>query len=429
MKVIQVVPSIGKEAAGPSYSVPGLCRGLQANGVTTELHFLDEMPDHLLAASYQVVNYPRQDKINLGWSSKMLQGLREACQATDIIHNNSLWMMPNVYPLWACKGTKCKLVVAPRGTLATWSLKKGWLKKKIFGWLLQNSVLRNADMFHATCEKEYEEIRALGYKQPVAIVPIGMEVPTRLEQLRVAGCEFPSATHSGAYWPEGLTTEYTEYTEKSEATGYLKTRNWELETGNCACGAPRLRRIVFFGRVHKVKAVDHLVKAWGQVQESLSDWELVIAGPDCGAKGELEAIIAEEQIPRVRFVGEINGQAKYDFLTEADIYVLPSHTENFGITVAEALACGTPTIASQGTPWDGLEAEKCGKWVPIGVEPLAEALRELTSLTDDERAAMGERGRAWIQRDFSWDGIGAKMKAAYAWLLGQGEKPDFVRVD
>ena len=356
-------------------------------------------------------------------------------------------------------------------------------------------------MLVATCEKEYHEIRALGFKQPVAIVPIGMEVPTLEEkpqntqktqkgpcgqdcqcgnkttehteytegccaqdcqcdgkpqntqktqkgpcgqdcqcdgnkttegasrQLPVASGEFPSATHSGAYWPDGLTTEYTEYTEKSEATGYLKTRNWELETGNCACGAPRLRRIVFFGRIHKVKAVDHLVKAWGQVQESLPDWELVIAGPDCGAKGELEAVIAEEQIPRVRFVGEINGQAKYDFLTEADIYVLPSHTENFGITVAEALACGTPTIASQGTPWEGLETEKCGKWVPIGVAPLEAALRELTSLTDDERAAMGERGRAWIQRDFSWDGIGAKMKAAYAWLLGQGERPDWVKLD
>ena len=401
MKVIQVVPSIGKEAAGPSYSVPGLCRGLQANGVTTELHFLDDVPEHLTDASYRIVNYLRRDRIGFSSSPTMERGLKAASPISDVIHSNGLWRMPNVYPLWACKGTRCKLVVAPRGTLATWSLKKGWLKKKIFGWLLQNAVLRNADMFHATSEKEYEEIRALGYKQPVAIVPIGMEVPTRSEQLRVASGQFP----------DGLTTEGA-------------SRQLPLATEN-----ERLKRIVFFGRVHKVKAVDHLVKAWGQLQESLPDWELVIAGPDCGAKGELETIIAEEQIPRVRFVGEINGQAKYDFLTDADIYVLPSHTENFGITVAEALACGTPTIASQGTPWEGIETEKCGKWVPIGVAPLAEALRELTSLTDNERATMGERGRTWIQRDFSWDGIGAKMKAAYAWLLGKGEKPDFVRVD
>lgn len=412
MKVIQVVPSIGKEAAGPSYSVPGLCRGLQTNGVTTELHFLDDIPEHLLGATYQVENYPRQDKINLGWSPKMLQGLKDACQTADIIHNNSLWMMPNVYPLWVCKGTKCKLVVAPRGTLAAWSLKKGWLKKKIFGWLLQNAVLRHADMFHATCEKEYEEIRAQGYKQPVAIVSIGMDQPTLGKK--------PQNTEG--YAPEHNVLGNTQ----KEDVGDLKlaTSHLPLATEN-----ERLKRIVFFGRVHKVKAVDHLVKAWGQLHAGLPDWELVIAGPDCGAKGELEAIIAEQQIPRVRFVGEINGQAKYDFLTVADIYVLPSHTENFGITVAEALACGTPTIASQGTPWEGLETEKCGKWVPIGVEPLAEALLELTSLTDEERAAMGKCGRAWIQRDFSWDGIGAKMKAAYAWLLGQGEKPEWVKLD
>lgn len=380
MKVIQVVPSIGKEAAGPSYSVPGLCRGLHLNNVEVELHFrkLNNTPK----TNYKLVEYPWYSLLrNLGYCPEMYQGLKQICKKSDIIHGNGLWMMPNVYPWWACKRTKCKLVVAPRGALADWSLKKGWLKKKIFGWLFQNKVLRHADMFHATSEKEYEEIRALGYKQPVAIVPIGMDLPT------LATCHLPLATEHN-----------------------------------------RLQRIVFFGRVHKVKAVDHLVKAWGQLQDTLPDWELVIAGPDCGAKGELETIIAEQKIPRVRFVGEINGPAKYDFLTEADIYVLPSHTENFGVTVAEALACGTPTIASQGTPWEGLEMEQCGKWVPIGVEPLAEALHELASLTDEERSEMGKRGRAWIQRDFSWDGVGAKMKAAYAWLLGQGEKPDFVRV-
>lgn len=425
MKVIQVVPSIGAEASGPSYSVPGLCRGLVANEVATELHFLDEIPIHLSKAIYSIINTPRQDKINLGWSPKMLQGLRDACQKADIIHNNGLWMMPCVYPLWACKGTKCKLVVAPRGSLATWSLKKGWLKKKVFGWLLQNAVLRHADMFHATCVKEYEEIRALGYKQPVAIVPIGMEVPvsTKSAQLPVASCQFPDPSFSArcarAHVPQFPVRGDVDLAPDEK----LKTQNSEPKTAN------RLKRIAFFGRVHKVKAVDHLVKAWGALHADLPDWELVIAGPDCGAKAELDAIIAEESIPRVRFTGEINGQAKYDFLTDADIYVLPSHTENFGITVAEALACGTPTVASQGTPWEGLETERCGKWVPIGVEPLTAALRELTNLTDEERAEMGKRGRAWIQRDFSWDGIGAKMKAAYAWLLGQGERPDFVRVD
>jgi glycosyltransferase involved in cell wall biosynthesis len=289
-------------------------------------------------------------------------------------------MLPNVYPYWASKGTKCKLVVAPRGALAPWAMKKSWFKKKIFGWMFQNAVLRNADMFHATSEKEYEEIRALGYKQPVAIVPIGMDI------------------------------------SQGNSSVDKKDQN-------------RIRRIVFFGRIHKVKAIDNLVNAWGDLYQLLPQWELVIAGPDCGAKMDLERLIKDRRIPRVRFVGELNGQAKYDFLGNADIYVLPSHTENFGVTVAEALASGVPVIASQGTPWEGLEKEKCGCWIPIGIEPLKTALKELTALSDEERQVMGERGQDWIRRDFSWEGIGAKMKDAYAWLLGQGDKPDCVRLD
>ena len=152
----------------------------------------------------------------------------------------------------------------------------------------------------------------------------------------------------------------------------------------------------------------------------------MIAGPDCGAKETLVSMVHDLALNNVRFIGEINGVAKYEFLSQADIYVLPSLTENFGITLAEALACGTPCIASQGTPWSGLEREKAGRWIPIGVEPLATALKEMMSVSDDERRVMGERGRTWIERDFSWPGIGFKMKKAYEWLLGAGERPEWV---
>lgn len=393
MKVIQIVPHVGAESSGPSYSVPMLCHGLVENGVETQLSFLRVVPQWLKGEKFKIVNYPQRDKINLGWSPEMARGLREACQTADIIHSNSLWMMPNVYPAWAVKGTKCKLVVAPRGTLAAWSLKKGWLKKKIFRWLLQNQVLRRADMFHATSEKEYEEIRAAGYKQPVAIVPIGMEVP----EIRL----------------------------RSKVDG----------------GEGRLHRVAFFGRLHKVKAVDRLVQAWEiitkepdhhcqhQLSTSFHDWELVIAGPDCGARGELEQYIADHKIPQVRFVGEINGAAKYDFLSAADLYVLPSFTENFGITVAEALACCTPAIVSKGTPWHGVEDNHCGWWVENTPEVLAETLRKAMLLSGEDRSVMGESGKEWIRRDFSWGGIGAKMKAAYEWLLNDGERPEYVKID
>ena len=375
MKVVQVVPTIGDESSGPSYSVPGLCRGLVENGCDVSLHFVGRItarefpfPIH----TYPVKRFPHP---RIGRSPEMLKGLKEACKNADIIHNNSFWMFPNVYPARAKMGTKCKLVNAPRGTLAEWSLKHHWLQKKLFGWFGgQYAAMAAADMWHATCEKEYEEIRALGYKQPVVIVPIGIDLP-------------------------------------------------EIET-HVKEDAERTRRVVFFGRLHKVKGVDRLVFAWEQVVRE--GWELVIAGPDCGMLGTLKSIVAERKLSRVSFVGEINGHAKYEFLAEGDICVLPSDTENFGVTVVEALASGTPVVASQGTPWQGLGRERCGKWVPIGVEPLVAALNELMTMSDGERADMGIRGREWMALDFSWKGIGAKMKAAYEWLLAQGERPKWV---
>ena len=382
MTVIQVVPEIKEEASGPSYSVPNLCRGLADTGVAVSLHVFAPIPP--AGFGFPVQAYPAKlaRPFRVWRSPEMAAALSRECLIADIIHNNGLWTMPNVYPGWAVRGTRCKLVTAPRGALAEWSLNRSYWKKKIFGLLFQNAVLRQTDMFHATSEKEYFEIRAQGYRQPVAIVPIGMDLP------------------------------------KLENFNAEKQRGGEAE---------RIRKVVFFGRLHKVKGVDRLLLAWERAARE--GWELVIAGPDCGMLDELKGIVAERKLPRVSFVGEINGHAKYEFLAGADIYVLPSDTENFGITVAEALASGTPVIASQGTPWEGLEHEKCGRWVPIGVEPLAEALKEMMALSDAERAAMGEQGREWIRRDFAWEGIGAKMKAAYEWLLGQGPKPDCVRED
>lgn len=376
MKVLQIVPDIKKEASGPSYSVPALCESLCDAGCNAELHFTGPMPArtfHCAAFNYPTSRFPYG---GVARSPAMLSALKLRCAAADIIHNNSLWLYPNIYPAWAKKGTKCKLVTAPRGTLAKWSLAHHGIRKRLLGLLAQYAALRATDMWHATCEKEYLEIRAAGYMQPVAIVPIGME----LQDVIVA--------------------------EKKPSQS---------------------KRVVFFGRLHKVKGVERLVRAWRMVAKE--GWELVIAGPDCGILGELKGIVSEEKVPRVSFVGEINGQVKYEFLAGADIYVLPSDTENFGVTVAEALASGTPVIASQGTPWQGVERERCGRWVSIGVEPLAAALKGLMSMSDADRAAMGARGREWIRRDFSWKGIGAKMKAAYEWLLGERELPEWVVLD
>lgn len=382
LSVIQVVPGIGTEASGPSYSVPGLCRGLSLNAVDVALFVSGKVSGIIDGCRIHAFKSHVIPIVNRGVSHAFYRELFKEALDTQVIHSNGLWSMYNVYPgvvINRCRRRHRELpkfVVSPRGTLAAWSLANGRLMKKVFGALFQYPAIRNADMFHATSRKEYEEIRAQGYRQPVAIVPIGMDLPE------------------------------------------VELRNARKSNG---------RKVLFFGRLHKVKGVDRLLLAWEKVAKD--GWELVIAGPDCGMLEELKGIVAKKRLPRVSFVGEINGPAKYEFLAGGDVYVLPSDTENFGVTVAEALASGTPVIASQGTPWQGLERERCGRWVPIGVEPLAVALKEMMAMSDEQRAAMGARGRAWIQRDFSWNGIGAKMKAAYEWLLVKNARPEWVVLD
>jgi glycosyltransferase involved in cell wall biosynthesis len=89
----------------------------------------------------------------------------------------------------------------------------------------------------------------------------------------------------------------------------------------------------------------------------------------------------------------------------------------------------TPVISTKGAPWQGLEENACGWWIDHGVEPLAATLRTAMLLSDEERWAMGKRGRAWMKRDFSWESIAQEMEQVYLWLRDGGAPPDCVRLD
>jgi glycosyltransferase involved in cell wall biosynthesis len=188
------------------------------------------------------------------------------------------------------------------------------------------------------------------------------------------------------------------------------------------------RRVLFLSRVHPVKGILNLLHAWAAVMPK--GWRLKIAGPDEG--GHLAEVIALARAlgidQMVEFLGEVDGEAKRQAYLEADLFVLPTFSENFGVVVAEALAHGVPVITTRGAPWADLQTHACGWWVDIGVEPLVMALREAMALRDDERQAMGARGREYAQR-YDWDGIAQKTIDVYRWLLGDGSMPDAVQLN
>ena len=305
-------------------------------------------------------------------------GLRER---PALVHNHGLWHPVNHWAAWAARAWGVPLVVHPRGMLEPWALEQKRHKKRLALALFQQRDLDSAQALVATSEMELENLRAFGLRQPIAVIPNGVELP-----------------------PSG-------------AVDARKGRNPEAGT----------RTALFLSRVHPKKGVLELVRAWAALRPE--GWRLYIAGPDEGGHWrEVSRLIAELGLAGViEYLGPVEAQAKAAAYRDADLFVLPSFSENFGVVIAEALAYGVPVITTRATPWAELETHHCGWWIETGVEALAGALREAMNMDDDQRRAMGARGRE-LARRYDWNEIAGQTAALYRWLLGYEERPECVRI-
>jgi glycosyltransferase involved in cell wall biosynthesis len=183
--------------------------------------------------------------------------------------------------------------------------------------------------------------------------------------------------------------------------------------------ASRARTALFLGRICPVKGLPMLVQAWARAR--LAGWRLIIAGPDeAGHRREVEAAVAAAGLSEVvSFAGPAFGEAKTQLLRQADLLVLPSHSESFGMAVAEALAHQVPVLTTTAAPWPMLADRGCGWRVRPAVEALADALRDAAACDAPTLRRMGEAGRALIESDFGWARIAAEFAALYA-SLGRG---------
>ena len=200
----------------------------------------------------------------------------------------------------------------------------------------------------------------------------------------------------------------------------------EDELGNIKNGMEE-KRILFLSRLHPKKGIDNLIKAWAKIkceigQGGVNGWKIEIVGEDSfpGYGEELRRqCVAMGVDDYFEFRGALYGDEKELAYARARLFVLPSHSENFGSVVVESLANGTPVITTTGTPWQGLEEHKCGWWMDVGVEPLVHALKEAIALDDAALCEMGMRGREWMKRDFSWSRIASNMLVEYKKLISR----------
>lgn len=296
----------------------------------------------------------------------------------SLIHDHGMWMPSNHFVATVARKAKVPLVLNTHGMLEPWAINHHGLRKKVALKLYEMRDLRSVSLFFATSEQEVESIRRIGLSQPIAMVPNGLE------------------------FPDGNTLD-----------GRSKLKGRE-------------RILLYLGRIHPIKGLLRLIQVWANLQPQ--GWRLILAGPDDGGHlNEVLLLVRHLGLDRsVDYLGVVRGAEKARVLQSADLLVLPSFSENFGVVVGEALTYGLPVITTQGTPWKGLVDNRCGWWVEAQSEAIERALREAISLGDRERSEMGARGRKYAS-SFDQRQVADQILSVYRWLVSDGEKPGCVQ--
>jgi len=428
MKILHVVALIQASTGGPAVSVTRLASEQANLGHEVTLACLDYPhlgPQVVAAPGVRVVSV----KGNVfavrgrGWCPRFRRVLMEEAAKADIVHNHGLWMWPNAYAREAAVAAGKPLIISPRGMLEAWSLGRSKLRKAVAWRLFEKKNLQSAAMFHATAASEAESIREASKRLrdretkrpkgketiaevPIVVAPNGVDLPDLARRLgrEVLEQQFPE----------------------------LKGRRW----------------VVFMSRLHPKKGIDVLLRAWAQQNVEQGAWGmeqgagerketkrpidqetkdsplLVLAGPDLiGYRREVEKMVRELGVQdSVVITGEVQGKMKDALLANAEIFVLPSYSENFGIVVAEAMAWGRPVIASTGTPWKEVADVGAGWWVKPEEDVLAGALAEALGKRREELDAMGAKGRALVKRSYTWSAPAERLTKAYEQILATADR-------
>jgi glycosyltransferase involved in cell wall biosynthesis len=289
----------------------------------------------------------------------------------DLVHDHGIWLpMHHGIAAW-CRQTGVPRMVSVRGMLNPWAVGHHAARKR-FAWLaFQRRDLATADVLHATSDAELSAIRAAGMRQPVVLLPNGIEPPAEVTAPLSAGP----------------------------------------------------RTALFLSRLHPSKGIDLLLQAWRDAAPR--GWRLLIAGAGAAAfvRSIERAIAALGLRDTVSLCGPADDAAKWRLYAQAELFLLPTRSENFGLVVAEALAAGVPVITTHAAPWEWLPAKQAGWWVPADAASLASGIRAATALSSAELRAMGRRGRGEALDRFDWPAIAAQFLATYDWILGRGPAP------
>lgn len=384
-----VVGDMHSESSGVARIVCSLANALARRGCDVPVYTVKsggrEAAAYLLDHPEQCIAEPGRWTWRLSRSPALKHRLRRDVRDYDVIHSHSVWTLPNHYACLAGRRAKRPFMFTAHGTLEPWAMQRsGWKKRLVWRWF-QRRDLRDAACIQVNSRREAEGVRRQGLSNPLPVIPNGVDLAPFAD---------PHEDH-------------------------LRNRFPEL----------RGRRIaLFLSRVHQKKGLDHLIEAWSRLAGAYGDtWRLVIVGPDDGHEAVARRAVAELGVAEsVVFVGPLSGDEKAAALEHADLFALPSFSEGFSMAILEAMAARLPVLITPGCNFDAVAEREAGLIVSPDAHDTQRGLRTLMEMTDTERAEMGRRGRAMIERDYTWDRVAEQLAAVYNWLAGGGQRPSSV---
>jgi glycosyltransferase involved in cell wall biosynthesis len=392
IKPIFVVGGLYSLSNGVAWIMKDLAAALGRAGTPIDVYGA-ECPDrgmpsigHIFESPSRWLTAPGRWLGGLSWSPKLKSLLREAIASADVVHNHSIWMLPNSYASRIARRTGKPVIYTAHGTLEPWALKNSGWKKRVVGAWFQNADLRNADCIHVNSEPEAEGVRKLGIKCPIAVIPNGVNLD-----------EFDLSQDTEPFYERFPT---------------LRGK----------------RLMLFMARLHEKKGLGHLIPACGKLAADFPDWHLVIAGPDGGYLTTAQQLVAEHRLGnRVTFVGRVDGELKQATRAACELFVQPSFSEGFSMAILEALAAGKPVLLTPGCNFP--EAARAGAAVEVEptVEGTTEGLRELLALKPNELQERGIAGRQLVEMQYTWDGVAQKTLELYRYLHDRRDRPNWVQ--
>jgi poly(glycerol-phosphate) alpha-glucosyltransferase len=395
MKTVCIMDSVSRANGGIYEAERRLQRTLQSkSGIAIDIVGLrDPMTDTDLAGWWPLAPraLPLIGPRAWGYASGFEEALLQS--RADLGYVAGLWKYPAMAAQRWSHATRKPLIIAPHGMLEPWAVRHSGWKKKAAGWLFQNAQLRRAACLRALSSSEVASFRAYGLKNPVCIVPNGVDLPTPTAAPAPRHPRFPADR----------------------------------------------KVLLYLGRIHNKKGLTPLVSAWAQARSAGIVWVLAIAGWDQGGhEAELKQQATELGVPwtdgergdassaSIHFLGPQFGKDKEACYASCDAFILPSFSEGLPMVVLEAWANGKPVLM---TPTCNLPegfAAGAARRIEPTPENIAEGLRGLFGLSTDDLRAMGGKGRALAESKFDWRTVAAQMASVYEWVAGKGSRPDCV---